>query len=141
MGASAGTEPAPAPWGPAAIGEPRCRSRAFLCVFASPTAALLRRLREGPGPQPDASRRLLPPAGRNLEQRREIDGVPARFTTLTEYNRWTAAAEPLWRPMLGQKGAVLRMSGGRRDRAAQLLNVHSTSLSRWLRVQRERQVG
>lgn len=37
--------------------------------------------------------------------------------------------------------AALAASAGRHDRAAQLLNVHSTSLSRWLRVQRQRRVG
>ncbi len=56
----------------------------------------------------------------------------------------TLAVEPLPPPRrldAARVDAALAASGGRRDRAAQLLNVHSTSLSRWLRVQRERQVG
>lgn len=56
----------------------------------------------------------------------------------------TLPVEPLPPPRrldAARVDAALTASGGRHDRAAQLLNVHSTSLSRWLRVQRERQVG
>lgn len=90
---------------------------------------LLRRLRYCPGPQPDASRRLVLPVGRNIEQRREIDGVTVWFITVTEYNRWTAVPEPLSRPMLGHPDSVLRVSDAEAEPANRTVPKDAANIS------------
>lgn len=90
---------------------------------------LLRRLRACPGLQPEAARRLVPPVGRNLAQRREIDGVAVWFTTANEYNRWAAAAEPLSRPLLGQKDSVLRVSDAEAEPANRTVPKDAANIS------------